>query len=234
MKKRMNRAVLALAFLTTFVLITAGLYMAGRYNLLPDKSYTAEDFGIETILSPMDFNGNGRDDYADLLLGAKADAANKPDYDARYWAQGYPPDDIGVCTDVIWRAFKAAGYSLRDMVDADIRLHPEDYPNITVPDSAIDFRRLVNLKVFFARYAVKLTTDSTDISQWQPGDIVVLNDSHIGMVSDKRNQDGRVYILHNAGQPNREEDALKRMAVTAHYRFDASRIEADILLPFTG
>ena len=32
-----------------------------------------------------------------------------------------PPDTEGVCTDVIWRAFKNAGYSLKDMVDEDIK-----------------------------------------------------------------------------------------------------------------
>lgn len=31
---------------------------------------------------------------------------------------GYPPDNIGVCIDVVWRAFANAGYSLKDMVDA--------------------------------------------------------------------------------------------------------------------
>ena len=38
--------------------------------------YTAEDFGIDTIYSCIDFNGNGIDDYTDILLGARKDAEN--------------------------------------------------------------------------------------------------------------------------------------------------------------
>lgn len=41
-----------------------------------------------------------------------------------------------------------------------------------------------------------------------PGDIVIFGTTHIGIVSDKRNKDGVPYLIHNAGQPLREEDAL--------------------------
>lgn len=219
----------------TFSIICAfiALYFLNQWNILPCKSYSAEDFGIEKVTSPVDYNENGTDDYTDFLLGAKMDAHNKPTYDGRYWDGGYPPDDIGVCTDVIWRAFKQAGYSLRDMVDKDIKSYPERYPGVEVRDSNIDFRRLKNLSVFFEQYAVKFTLDTTDIAQWQPGDIVIVNNNHIGMVSDLRNADGRVYIIHNAGQPNRDEDALKRMEVTAHYRFDTSLIDSNVLVSFS-
>ena len=90
--------------------------------------YTAEDFGIQTVVSQVDANHNGVDDYTDILLGARMDAEIHPTYDGRYWDTGYPPDDIGVCTDVIWRAFKNAGYNLRAMVDQDIQnYNEEDY-----------------------------------------------------------------------------------------------------------
>jgi len=106
----------------------------------------------------MDFNRNGVDDYQDLLAGARRDAQNKPRYDGRYWNAGYPPDDVGVCTDVIWRAFKTAGYSLRDMVDQDIRGNLSLYPRVNgSPDRNIDFRRVLNLIVYFERKAVSLT-----------------------------------------------------------------------------
>ena len=75
--------------------------------------YSARDFGIVTVKSSVDYNGNGRDDYTDFVLGARRDAKNKPKYDDSYYEGGYPPDDIGVCADVIWRAFRHAGYSLR-------------------------------------------------------------------------------------------------------------------------
>ena len=195
--------------------------------------YTAEFFGIETVHSSVDYNKNGRDDYEDFLLGARRDAQNKPTYDDRYFEDGYPPDNIGVCADVIWRAFKAAGYSLRDMIDKDIARDLTSYSSITKPDSNIDFRRVRNLKVFFSKYATSLTVDIDDIDEWQPGDIVIFgNNTHIGIVSDRRNSHGRALIIHNGGQENREEDYLGKEEVTSHYRFDASKIDDGVLCPW--
>ena len=212
------------------VLITA-FYFLDRYNLLPQKTYTAEKFGIETVKSSVDFNQNGIDDYTDILLGARADAENHPTYNSAYFAGGYPPDDIGVCTDVVWRAFKNAGYSLRDMVDRDIFNNPDEYPAANPRDKNIDFRRVRNLRVFFEKYAQKLTLDTEKIEEWQPGDIIIFsNDKHIGIVSDKRTRDGKTYIIHNGGQPMREENYLKRGVVTGHYRFDAEKIDESVLV----
>ena len=207
------------------------LWVADYYNLLPYRYYHAKDFSIDTIYSAEDFNQNGIDDYTDFLLGARKDANNHPRYHSAYYDGGFPPDDIGVCTDVIWRAFKEAGYNLREMVNQDIQERPEAYAHVTIRDKNIDFRRVVNLHVFFKTYALSLTTDTKDLASWQPGDIVIFGDNdHIGIVSDRRNREGRTYILHNSGQLRREEDFLKRASVSAHYRFDASKIEDDVLV----
>ena len=207
------------------------------YNFIippPQSNYADEDFDIETIVSTVDFNENGVDDYTDILLGARKDAENYPKYDAAYYEGGYPPDDIGVCTDVIWRAFKNAGYSLKDMVDSDIKKNTDLYPRVDgSPDPNIDFRRVPNLKVFFERYAVSLTLDSTEIEEWQPGDIVVYGEDHIAIVSDRRNSEGITYIIHNAGQTNREEDALTKRTISGHFRFDASKLEESVLIKYT-
>jgi uncharacterized protein YijF (DUF1287 family) len=221
---------------TVTLLVSLALLFSLPQNLMfcKDKTvYCASDFGIETVLSPVDYNSNGRDDYTDFLLGARKDAENHPTYDDRYFVGGYPPEDIGVCADVIWRAFREAGYSLRDMIDRDIERNPIKYSSIINPDTNIDFRRVVNLKVFFSMYAQVLTTDIDDISEWQPGDIVIFrNNEHIGIVSDKRNADGRPYIIHNGDQAEREEDYLGRDKVTAHYRFDASKVPNCVLSPW--
>ena len=204
-------------------------------GLIPSKSHTAQAFGIETVCSPVDFNGNGADDYTDFVLGARKDAENHPKYDGSYQGNGWPPDDIGVCADVIWRAFKEAGYDLRAMIDKDVAENLSDYPRITVPDSKIDFRRVVNLKVFFDKYGIALTLDKNEIAEWQPGDIVIFGaNKHIGMVSDKRAADGVCWIIHNSGQPRREEAYLSgaHMEITGHYRFDASRVPKDLLIPW--
>lgn len=211
----------------------AGILAARALRLLPWSVFYAEDFGIAPVYSGVDFNSNGTDDYTDLMLGARADAENRPRYDGAYFEGGYPPDNIGVCTDVVWRAFRQAGYSLRDMVDRDIALRPEAYPAVEKRDSNIDFRRVRNLRVFFEAYALSLTLDIDDIAQWQPGDIVIFGeDQHIGVISDKRNRAGQTYVIHNGGQPLREEDRLKRGAVTGHYRFDATLVDPELLIPW--
>jgi len=191
-------------------------------------TYRASDFGIEVIQSKNDTNQNGIDDYTDIVIGARIEAEAKPKYKSAYYAGGYPPDDEGVCTDTVWRALKNAGIILKDLVDKDIKEHIESYPRVDgKQDRNIDFRRVKNLKVFFDRYAIHLTTDPYDIKEWMPGDIVIFSTSHIGIISDKRNKQGIPYLIHNAGQPLREEDALikwhKKSPITGHYRFDYQR-----------
>lgn len=227
MRKKAIIPIVAIAVVSCVV----ALIVLNQFNLLPKKVYSAEDFGIETIYSSMDYNGNGTDDYTDILLGARADAENHPTYDGTYYEGGYPPDNIGVCTDVVWRAFKNAGYSLRDMVDKDIKARPEAYPKVEKPDNNIDFRRVRNLRIFFEEHAISLTLDADEIAQWQLGDIVIFgDDKHIGIISDKRNRNGQPYVIHNGGQPSREEDYLDKSTITGHYRFDASQIEENILV----
>ena len=231
-KKKKLFLLFILAFFLLFLAIS--IYMMNLSYMFPQKYYLAKDFGIETIKSEVDFNKNGTDDYTDILLGARKDAENHPVYNGKYYDEGYPPDNIGVCTDVIWRAFKNAGYSLRDMIDNDIKRRPEEYKNIKTRDKNIDFRRVVNLEIFFDEYALTLTSDISEIEEWQPGDIVIFNNGkHIGIVSDKRNANGEPYIIHNGGQPNREEDYLKRGNVYKHYRFDTSRLPNEISVKWT-
>lgn len=185
------------------------------------------------MISSVDYNNNGVDDYTDILLGARKDAENHPTYDSTYFESGYPPDNIGVCTDVVWRAFKNAGYCLRDMVDRDVEARLLHYTDITEPDTNIDFRRVRNLHVFFEEYAISLTLDPDDIEDWQPGDIVIFGaDQHIGIISDKRNSDGWTYVIHNGGQDKREEDLFSRAKqdITGHYRFDASMVDESVFV----
>ena len=158
--------------------------------------YYAEDFGITTVKSSTDKDSDGIDDYSDIVLGARAEAERKPEYKSAYYAGGYPPATEGVCTDVIWRALRDAGYTLKDMVDEDISQNVESYPRVNgKPEPNIDFRRVPNLKVYFERNHIVLTNDLTQIEEWQPGDIVTFGSSHIGIISDKRNK--KRYTLFN-------------------------------------
>lgn len=230
MRKRRYRSKRRLFFTLIVLVMVTGAILYGTKHL-PFVPYTSFHFGIQTVESTVDFDGDGVDDYTDIMLGARQDAKNHPTYDDRYWDSAYPPEDIGVCADVIWRAFKDAGYSLRDMMAADIAARIDAYPRVTERDDNIDFRRVKNQRVFFDTYALSLTLDPDEIDVWQPGDIVIWGaDKHIGIVSDRRNAKGQAYVIHNAGQPFREEDALTHAEITGHYRFDASRIDGDVLV----
>lgn len=210
----------AVITLTLLLAAAAGAlaFFAVRFRLLPAKSYTASALGIPTIRSSVDKDGDGVDDYMDLMRGARAYVQTRPVYKDGYYAGGYPPEGEGVCTDVIWHAFRSAGYSLKDLVDEDIASHRDAYPGITKQDKNIDFRRVRNLKIFFSRHAVSLTTDINDVAQWQPGDIVVFS-RHIAVISDKRNRKGIPFIIHNAGRPYYEEDAITLYPIVGHYRW---------------
>lgn len=218
----MNKRGVIIVFTT--IIIVAGIIF---YFFFPRKAFQAEDFHIEREYSLIDYDKDGIDDYTDILLGARKDAENHPRYDGSYVSGGYPSDNVGVCADVIWRAFKEAGYNLKDMIDEDIKNHKDDYPGLGgKADPNIDFRRVRNLKAFFDKYAESLTLDLEEIAQWQPGDIVVFGKkyTHIGIISDKRNKKGIPYLIHNAGQYKREEDALekwnKKSKIVGHYRWN--------------
>lgn len=226
-RKKIGKTFLYIVIIAVFTV--AVLFVMDYYNLIPKEYYKASDFGIKTVYSKFDYDRDNIDDYSDFVLGARKDANNHPTYVSKYYDDSYPPDNEGVCTDTIWRAFKNAGYSLRDMVDNDIKNNSDDYPDIQNRDKNIDFRRVNNLNIFFSKYAISLTIDYNDIDKWQPGDIVIFEDKHIGMISDRRNSDGIPYVIHNYGQPVREEDFLTKSDITAHYRFDATLIDENIL-----
>ena len=207
-------------FLICFIGICVFLVM---YFLKNKEYYNAEDFKIEVLKSKTDYDNDGIDDYTDILEGARIEAEKKPKYKSAYYPGGYPPDDEGVCTDVIWRALKNAGYSLKDMIDEDIKNNVDKYPRVKgIPDPNIDFRRVPNLKVYFERNQISLTTDLSKIEEWQPGDIVAFGSDHVGIISDKRNSNGVPFLIHNGGQPNREENILEIYnnfkKISGHYR----------------
>lgn len=213
--------VIVLIIVVLFFVLGVSYYFLDYYNLIPKKYYDDEDFGIEYQLSDNDYDNDGIDDYIEMLNGARKFIEVKPKYKSEYYDGGYPPEGVGVCTDVVASAFLEAGYDLRELVDNDIRNNRDNYPEILVVDKNIDYRRVRNLKIFLDRNAISLTTDIYDIKEWQGGDIVVFT-KHIAIVSDKRNKDGVTYIIHHGGQPIYEEDGLKRYKadeIIGHYRF---------------
>lgn len=170
-------------------------------------------------MSQNDKDGDLTDDQTDILQSARQYTTQKPRYKSRYYADGYPSDGYGVCTDVVAQAMLGAGYDLMELVDEDIRQHQKEY-DILEPDKHIDFRRVKNLKVYFKNTAQSLTTDIYDIESWHGGDIVIFK-KHIGIVSDKRNKKGIPFVIHHANpfQADYEEDILEIWSkVEGHYR----------------
>lgn len=218
MKRRITLIIFALLAAVTVI---AAVIAAYDFGLIPHGKYPASRFGIVEVRSPNDKDGDGTDDQSDILASAKAYLDTRPQYKSKYYDGGYPDDGYGVCTDVVAQAMLGAGYDLMELVNADVTADPEAY-GIEKPDKNIDFRRVVNLIVYFRRTATELTSDVSDISEWQGGDIVVF-DHHIAIVSDNRNFRGIPYILHHGrvGQEEYEEDILGRYGkILGHFRIN--------------
>lgn len=202
------------------IAICACVYPAVRYQNTSARRPADKYSGfIEQIHSTVDRDGDGLDDQADILQGALEYIAGEPKYKSKYYQAGYPDDEYGVCTDVVACALKSAGYDLMELVQEDIAEDPADY-HPGEPDANIDFRRVKNLKVYFAHTALSLTTDVSRIEEWQGGDIVIFQ-NHIGIVSDRRNKNGVPYVIHHNDpmQLRYEEDILeKRTDIVGHYR----------------
>ena len=216
-RKRMLCVSLAAgAILLCGVLLVLLMRYQHTSTVRPQDQYVGQ---IPAFYSTVDADGDGVDDQTDVLDNALAYVNSHPKYKSRYYQGGTPDDGYGVCTDVVAYALKNTGYDLQALVDVDIRANPEEY-GITEPDANIDFRRVRNLKVFFARNAIPLTTDVSDVEQWQGGDIVIF-EKHIGIVSDRRNWDGVPYVIHHNDpwQTAYEQNILeKRTDIVGHYR----------------
>lgn len=217
MKKRYK----LISFIIIYILIILGIcfiVFQKDTNILSEKGILDNEckLNIPKISSTTDYDNDGIVDSEAILNGARIDAENKPTYISNYYSGGYPPDDEGVCTDVIWRALKNAGYMLKDLVDEDIANNISLYPRVEEkPDKNIDFRRVANLIIYFDRHAIQLTTelipnDIQNLIQWQAGDIVVFDkpSEHIGIISDKRNSEGIPYMIHNCSPYTREADEI--------------------------
>lgn len=192
-----------------------------KFSIIPHKQYTNTDFNIKTYISNIDKDNDGVDDQTDILNNVKKYIQTKPKYQSKYYNTGYPNDEYGVCTDVVGFGLKDAGYNLMELVNQDIINNKEKY-NIETIDKNIDFRRVRNLNVYFKNNNITLTTDLSQIEEWQGGDIIVFKD-HIGIISDKRNKKGIPFLIHHANpmQVNYEEDVLElydKDYIIGHYR----------------
>lgn len=171
-----------------------------------------------------------KDFYQKLSEAAVSLTKDRVTYDGSYQQIAYPggdvPEHIGVCTDVVIRAYRKLGIDLQKEVHEDMRANFSQYPKnwgLKRPDTNIDHRRVPNLQTFFSRHGeVKVVTNNP--SDYKPGDIVTWmlmgNLPHIGIVVNKKSKDGRRYlIVHNIGNGQEMEDCLFDYTITGHYRY---------------
>ena len=201
-----------------FKIIAAGIVLAAIVVLIynrfsyketstkrPRNAYKKE---IEQIKIGIDKDGDGVDDQSDILESALEYIQTKPKYESRYYIGGSPDDGYG--------------YDLQKLVAEDIMEHKGDY-DIKVADSNIDYRRVRNLQVYFKNNTKSLSTDISNIEEWQGGDIVIFK-KHIGIVSDRRDKNGVPYIIHHGSKIQRayEQNYLKSKAdeIVGHYRWE--------------
>lgn len=206
-------------FLVVVLAAAGGIWFLHK-NTGPVGKRVADKKTFRQFHSETDQDKDGIDDQTDILKGALDYVATKPKYKSKYYNSGYPDDGYGVCTDVVAFAMKAAGYDLMQLVAKDVEKHPDAY-EIDQPDPNIDYRRVKNLRVYFDRHAQSLTTDVSDVEEWQGGDIVIFR-KHIGIVSDRRNKNGVPYVIHHYSPRQRtyEQDILERCSdIVGHYRW---------------
>ena len=174
---------------------------------------------------------------ARLTASAHARIGKTVLYDPSYVRLSYPegdvPDDRGVCTDVVVRAYRGAGIDLQKRVHEDMARHFSAYPRrwgLKRTDRNIDHRRVPNLRVFFKRHGQSLPV-TANAADYKPGDVVTWDLkgtrccgfarlAHMGIISDKRSSDGkRPLVVHNIGAGTRLEDMLFTYTITGHYRY---------------
>lgn len=218
--KKLFRIIAACILLAVMILLMfTRLYHRGTSVKRPKNAYKRY---IEQIKSSVDMDKDGIDDQSDILNSALYYIQTKPKYESRYYIGGTPNDGYGVCTDVVAAALFGAGYDLQKLVSEDIHEHPQNY-DIQSPDKNIDYRRVRNLQVYFKNNTKSLTTDLSEIEEWQGGDIVIFK-KHIGIVSDRRDKNGVPYIIHHGSKYQRayEQKYLKSKSdeIVGHYRWE--------------
>lgn len=197
-----------ITLITMFVVTTGTVLVLKKFK--PEVAEKIEPFvnkiEVPEEYSRADRNNNGVPDPIDISNNLEEQLDSNTKYVDAYYVGGYPPEDEGVCTDVIWRAFSSIDINLKDLVDKDIKNNIDDYWRIEdKADPHIDFRRVPNLMVYFDKYCETLTSEVIpenvdNLKQWQPGDIILFLEpyQHVGMVTNERDSDGVPFVVHNS------------------------------------
>lgn len=184
---------------------------------------------------PGDLDDDGVPDPLDVLLGAKKAALNADRYDGRYVHIGYPlgdvPREIGVCTDVIVRSFRNAGYDLQQLVHEDVERTRARYPMINRPNADIDHRRVKSLLPYFQRNMLARSVALADpLDPLRAGDVIFMDTfptrpgtEHVGVLAETLNANGQPLVINNwdTGTVTKPMDLLAFVPVTHRFRLPA-------------
>jgi uncharacterized protein YijF (DUF1287 family) len=165
-----------------------------------------------------------------VISHAKWQTTQKVKYDGKYYKIPYPngdvPANIGVCTDVIIRAYRSIGKDLQKLVHEDMLNNKAEYDKRRFykkeADSNIDHRRTFNLRTYFTRQGFKKPITDKE-SDYLPGDIVFwdIAAGHVGIVVDiKVPGTTRYYVVHNICCGPQMEDFLFNAKIIDHYRWN--------------
>ena len=164
-----------------------------------------------------------------LAVDAKKQIGVTVSYDPTYRQLDFPrgdvPQETGVCTDVVVRAYRLQNIDLQQLINVDMKSSFSAYPKIwglKSTDKNIDHRRVPNIETYLKRHGQTLSM--TDKDSFKTGDVVSWrlpnsNLPHIGIVSDNTANDGTPLIIHNIGRGTQEENILFAYPIHGHYRY---------------
>ncbi len=161
-----------------------------------------------------------------LIVQARRQIGVTTSYDGAYVRLDYPGGDVprssGVCIDVIIRAYRDAfAFDFQEKVHQDMAANFGLYPKrwgLTRTDRNIDHRRVPNVETWLKRHGHELPA-----SDWQPGDLLTcrVNGSlpHIGILSSRKDRQGRWKAIHNIGLGTREDSRIWKYGDPRRFRF---------------
>lgn len=193
--------------------------------------FSMKKFALISILFSIYYVSYGQTFFDSLVIATNGIVNDQIVYDPSYFSIDYPNGDIpaglGVCTDVVIRAYRAVGIDLQKEVHEDMKANFNSYPKKwghRTTDKNIDHRRVPNLMTYFKRKGAEkaITLNPQD---YYPGDIVCWDlgggITHIGIVVESKSNDGlRNMIVHNIGQGQVKEDVLFSYKIIGHYRYN--------------
>jgi hypothetical protein len=188
-----------------------------------------------SFLNKHDQDQDGIEDGLDLYLGTRKVALNAAEYRQGYEHIRYPNGEIkrdhGVCTDVIVRAFRNAGWDLQKLLYLDMRRSPRSYGLKAgkKPNRHIEHRRVRRLIIYFKRHfkalPIEFSSTQTGNQVWLPGDLLFMDTfgvgypTHVGLVSGRLGEDGEPLITNNWTDGYSTREMSLRQSATYTHRF---------------